>query len=122
MTSKIINMVDRLKDNEDLKLEALFRSEPLADDGFSVAVVSRVKRRMWIRRLSLPMAIGLGAAISAKPILQVASVVPGLVTSIFGSTIDIDRLPLADLPQFSTMLFGASIIMAIMLASRILEE
>ena len=115
-------MVDRLKDNEDLKLEALFRSDPVPDDGFSVAVVSRVKRRMWIRRLSLPTAIGLGAAISAKPLLQVASVVPNLVNSIFGSTIDFNRLPLADLPQLSTMLFGASIIMAVMLASRILEE
>ena len=49
-------MAERLKDDADLKLDALFRSEPVQDDGFSVRVVSRVRRRMWVQRLSFTKA------------------------------------------------------------------
>ena len=122
MTSKIINMAERLKDKEDLALDAMFRSDPIADDGFSVKVVSTVRRRMWVRRLSLPVAVVIGAAISAKPLLEVVNVVPGLINSVFGSALSLDKLPLQNMPQLSTMLLGASLLMAVMLASRILEE
>jgi hypothetical protein len=33
-------MAERIKDKEDLKLESMFRSEPVADDGFSVNIIS----------------------------------------------------------------------------------
>ena len=122
MISKIINMAEKLKDKEDLKLESMFRSDPVPDDGFSVAVVSRVRRNMWIRRLTMPIAISLGVLVSAKPLIQLVSVLPGLVNSLFGSSLSIDQLPVGNLPQLSTMLFGATLLMAVMLASRILEE
>ena len=122
MKSKIINMAERLKDKEDLKLESMFRSDPVPDDGFSVNVVSRVRRRIWIRRLSMPVAIGLGLIVSARPILEVVNVVPELANSLFGASLSIDQLPVGDIPQLSTMLFGATLLMAVMLASRILEE
>ena len=121
MTSKIINMAERLKDKEDLALDAMFRSDPIADDGFSVKVVSTVRRRMWVRRLSLPVAVVIGAAISAKPLVEVVNVVPGLINSVFGSALSLDKLPLQNMPQLSSMLLGASLLMAVMLASRILE-
>ena len=41
MTSKIINMADKLMDAEDQLLEAMFKSEPIADDGFSKKVTKR---------------------------------------------------------------------------------
>jgi len=115
-------MAEKLKDKEDLKLESMFRSDPVPDDGFSVAVVSRVRRNMWIRRLTMPIAISLGVLVSAKPLIQLVSVLPGLVNSLFGSSLSIDQLPVGNLPQLSTMLFGATLLMAVMLASRILEE
>ena len=115
-------MAERLKDKEDLKLESMFRSDPVPDDGFSVNVVSRVRRRIWIRRLSMPVAIGLGLIVSARPILEVVNVVPELANSLFGASLSIDQLPVGDIPQLSTMLFGATLLMAVMLASRILEE
>ena len=68
MKSKIINMADRLKDKEDKVLESLFGSEPVLDKGFSLKVMKRLNRRLWIRRLALPTAFLLGAAIqSARP-------------------------------------------------------
>lgn len=122
MTSKIINMADRIKDEDDLALEAMFRSDPIRDDGFSAQVTGRVRRQIWVRRLSLPLGISVGLAISAKPIIQLASVIPGLVNSVFGRTVSLDQLPLDGLPQATTVLLGASLVMAVMLASRILEE
>ena len=122
MTSTIINMAERLKDKEDLALEALFRSTPVADEGFSVRVVSRLRRRIWIRRLAMPLAILLGGAISAGPILEVVNVLPGLINSLFGASLTLDRLPVDSLPQFSTILLGGTLVMAMLLGSRLLEE
>ena len=122
MTLKIINMAERIKDKEDLKLEAIFRSDPVPDDGFSVKVVSRVRHRMWVRRLTLPLGIVIGAAISAKPLFQILGIVPDLINTLFGSSLSGDLLPVGELPQLSTMMFGATLLMAVMLASKILEE
>lgn len=115
-------MAERMKDKEDLKLESMFRSDPVPDDGFSATVLKRVRRRMWVRRLSLPLAVSLGVAISAKPLLQIAGIASGLVESLFGRSLSLDQLPVSSLPQASTVLIGISLLMAIMLASRILEE
>ena len=71
-------MAERIKDKEDLKLESMFRSDSVADDGFSVNIISRVKRQMWIRRLAMPVAIGIGMSIAAKPLLQLAGIAPNL--------------------------------------------
>ena len=79
MTSKVINMVERMKDDEDLVLEALFSAEPIADEGFSNKVVSRVRRRLWIRRLSLPVAAVVGLVIALPPALELFPVFGSLL-------------------------------------------
>lgn len=122
MTSKIINMPERRKDAEDRKLENLFRSEPIVDDGFTVKVVSRVRRRIWVRRLSLPIAIVVGALIGLKPLLQVGALLPGLLRLLPVDRFALDALPVGDLPQVSTLVIGAAIVMAITLVGRMLEE
>ena len=68
MTSKIIIMAERIKDAEDRLLESLFESPPVADDGFSAKVVSRINRRLWLRRLTLPVAMAIGGTIAFKPL------------------------------------------------------
>lgn len=115
-------MVDRLKDEVDRSLESLFRSEPVRDDGFSVRVVSRVRRKMWVRRLSLPVAFTVGAAISAKPVLQLANALPNLLGSVPGVALDLDKLPIGELPQMSTMVMGVMLLAAFLIVSRMLEE
>ena len=111
-----------MKDKEDLALEALFRSDPVPDDGFSAGVMSRVRHRIWARRLSMPVAVAVGLSISAKPLLQAATVLPGLLDSVFGGFFGIDRLPVDSLPQLSTVLIGATLLMAAMMGSRLLED
>jgi len=115
-------MADKLRDEQDLKLEALFRSEPVADDGFSARVMSRIRRRIWVRRLALPVAFAVGGGIALKPLLQLATAMPNLVDVVPAGLISLDHLPLDRLPQLSTLLFGAALLMAVMMASKILEE
>ena len=115
-------MAERIKDKDDLVLEGLFRSDPLPDDGFSATVMSRVRYRIWIRRLALPTALLLGLTISAKPMVQFLDAIPGIVTAIFGDALRLEQLPVLTVPQLSTMLLGASALMAIVLASRLLDE
>lgn len=122
MESKIINMADRLKDEEDTRLESLFRSEPVRDDGFSVRVVTRVRRQMWVRRLSLPFAFVIGAAISAKPLVQLANALPSLLGSVPGFAFNLDSLPINSLPQASTIIMGVMLLATVLMVSRMLEE
>ena len=111
MQSKVVNMADRLKDSEDAALEALFKSEPIADDGFSARVVARVRRRIWVRRLALPTAVAAGAAIAGPAVLDVASVMTDLVGLIpFGWLAP----PTDLLPQASvTLIVGAAAVAAL---------
>ena len=122
MTSKIINMAERLKDSEDLKLEALFRSETVLDDGFSARVVSRVRRRMWVRRLSLPTAFAIGAIIAAKPLAQLASLVPKFVSIVPQNVMNVFDLQLGGMFQGTTITLGIMLLAAMLMIGRMLEE
>jgi hypothetical protein len=115
-------MADRIRDSEDLKLEALFSSEPVPDDGFSVRVVSRVRRRMWVRRLSLPIAFVVGAAIAVNPLMQLANLVPKVVSIVPQSLINVFDFPLNDIIQGPTIILGMMLLAAMMMIGRMLEE
>lgn len=96
-------MVDRMKDKDELALEALFSSEPIADDGFSRRVAARVRRRMWLRRLTLPTAMALGTLIAFKPLVQVLTALGGAF-----SNMPMDQLALPEglIPSMSTFIIG----------------
>jgi hypothetical protein len=115
-------MADRLKDELDTRLESLFRSEPLQDDSFSVRVVSRVRRQMWVRRLSLPFAFAIGAAISAKPLIQLANALPNLLGSMPAVGLSLDKLPISSLLQTSTIIMGVMLLAAALMVGRMLED
>ena len=115
-------MADRLKDETDTALESLFRSEPVRDEGFSVRVVSRVRRQMWVKRLSLPVAFVIGAAVSAKPMMQLANALPDLLGSVPAVGLSLEGLPISSLPQTSTIIMGVMLLATVLMASRMLEE
>jgi len=60
-------MVERMKSAEDAALEAMFRGDPLPDDGFSARVVARIRRRVLLRRWLVPSAVLLGGLVAARP-------------------------------------------------------
>lgn len=73
-------MAEKLKDAEDRLLESLFAAEPIADDGFSQRVVGHIRRRIWVRRLALPVAMIVGGAIAIKPAYQLVTAAGKLLT------------------------------------------
>ncbi len=116
-------MVDRLKDNEDKLLESLFRSDPVPDNGFSLSVMSQIKRRLWIRRLTLPSAFVVGAAIALKPLSQLAVTFSKLLTLIPAKIpANVGGLSLGDFPQISIVLLGGVLLAGMMMVGKMLEE
>jgi len=115
-------MADRLKDKEDQLLEALFSSEPVRDDGFSASVVSRVRRQLWVRRLSLPTAIAIGAMFAVKPFFQFVELIPQVLRLLPQRVTNIVDLPLDGMPQVSTIVLGVMLLAVTMMIGRMLEE
>jgi len=118
----IIYMAEKLKDADDLKLESMFRSDPIPDDGFSARIVSRVRRRIWVQRLTLPVAIAIGASIAAKPLLQLAGFLPQLVSVFPRQMLENAGSPIEGLMQTPVVLLGVMLAGAFLMISRMLEE
>ena len=119
MTSKIINMAERMKDAEDRFLESMFDAAPIADDGFSTMIVRRIRRRLWLRRLALPLAAVIGGAIAIKPLA-------GLVTAAVRLTSLLPQELLAAtsalVPQAPIVVLGAMLLAACLLGLRALDD
>ena len=119
MTSKIINMADKFRDAEDLKLESLFDTGAIADDGFSDRIVRRIRRGIWIRRLTLPVAALIGGAIAWKPAVQILDTGATLVSAL---PPDLVTVPAVTLPQLPVILIGGTLLFIGVLTARMLEE
>ena len=85
MVSKIINMVDKIKDAGDRWLETVLRAEQIADDGFSDRILGKIRRRLWLRRISLPLAATLGGSVAIKPLTALVAWLSGLLSAIPGA-------------------------------------
>jgi hypothetical protein len=112
-------MAEHTRDDADRMLESMFASDPIADDGFSIRVVRKVRRRIWVRRLTLPIAALVGAAISFKPLV-------GLVTTLTGFAQlvprDVVELSQNALPQLPYIVLGAMLLATCMVGLRSLED
>ena len=123
MTSKIINMAERIKDAEDRLLESMFESAPIADNGFSVRVVKRVRRRLWLQRLALPVAAIVGGAFAIKPLGDLVTVMANLSSSV--TSIVPEELVTATtglIPQAPFVVLGAMLLAACLLGLRFIED
>ena len=112
-------MADRLKDNEDRILESLFRSEPVPDNGFSASVMTRLNRRLWIRRLALPTAFVVGVVIALKPLSQLVVVFSGLLATV---PANVGGFSLDAIPEGSTIMLGGLLLAAMMMVTKMLED
>ena len=110
-------MVEKLQDAEDRLLEAMFRSEPIPDDGFSGRVVTRIRRGIWVRRLALPVAMLIGGAFAVKPASQLLVAGSKLLTVVPQGLLDV---PAGWIPQMETVVFGASLTQTVILGAMLL--
>ena len=118
-------MVERLKDDTDRKLDELFGSVDVRDDGFSVQVMQRVSRQVWVRRLAMPVALVIGVLLAAKPLTELFAVLSNLVSAVPAGIVDsvgISALSTTNLPQMSTVFLGAMLLAAVLMISRMLED
>jgi hypothetical protein len=122
-------MAEKLKDAEDRLLESMFKAEPIDDDGFSERIVTRIRRRMWLRRLALPVAMIVGGAIAIKPATELVIAVTKLLTVVPDSVV---QAPVGWLPNvqdvaisgslLQTLVFGALLLGAGIFGSRMILE
>ena len=94
-------------DAEDRLLESMFKAEPIDDDGFSDRVVGRIRRRIWVRRLALPVAMFIGVAIAIKPASQLIVAVSKLLTVV---PEDVVAAPASWLPQVAGIAVSGSLL------------
>jgi hypothetical protein len=112
-------MADKMQDAEDRLLESMFQTESILDDGFSARAVRRIRRQMWVRRLALPVAMFVGAAIAVKPASQLLSV----GSQLFGSVATDSLLPQSALTaQLPLVIVGGMAIALVMVTFRLFEE
>jgi hypothetical protein len=119
LTSKIINMAEKIKDAEDRLLEALFESPSLADDGFSARVVSKINRQLWFRRLTLPVAAIIGGVIAFKPMAGLVTTLANLISLV---PQDLVSGATSSIPQFQTIVLGAILLAVGLVSMRLLEN
>jgi hypothetical protein len=112
-------MVEKIKDAEDRWLESVFQSEPVADDGFSRRVLRRIRRRLWVRRLAMPVAILVGGAVAIEPATQLVTAASKLLSVVPQDLLDV---PATWFPQIQLIVIGAMLLAAAVLGMSMLEE
>jgi hypothetical protein len=110
-------MAEKLKDAEDRLLESMFKAEPIDDDGFSQRIVTRIRRRIWLRRLALPVAMLVGGAIAIKPASELVIAVSKLLTVVPDSVV---RAPVGWLPDMESMAVSGSLVQTVVFGAVLL--
>lgn len=100
-------MSEPTMDSEDQALNELFSTLAVEDDGFSSRVVSRLRRRLWMRRSVLPAAILLGLAIAGRPALELLTYSPDSARRVTAEFVRAFAVPLSHLSGLSLVVMAA---------------
>ena len=112
-------MAERTRDAEDRLLDSMFQSQPIEDDGFSVRVVRRIRRRIWIQRLALPVAMLIGGAIALKPAMQLFSILSRYLGAMPQEAV---AASLDSVPQLPMILLAGTLLVFAAVTFRMFEE
>jgi len=110
-------MAEKLKDAEDRLLESLFRMQPVEDAGFSDAVIRRIRIRIWVRRLALPVAMVVGGLIAFRPAAEIVRAVPSLLALVPSRFVE---TPATWLPQVDGIAVSTSLLQTVLFAAVLL--
>ena len=119
MKSKVINMADKISDAQDRMLESVFQSTPIPDAGFSDRVLFRIRRRIWVDRLALPLAAVIGTAFALKPASQLVAALLPLLNVMPIAPLE---APLQFLPQLQMIGLGGMMFAIAITLYKIIEE
>jgi hypothetical protein len=112
-------MADKTSDAVDRLLASAFAAEPIADNGFSARIVSKIRRRIWVNRLALPAAVVVGAAFALKPAVQLVTALLPLLNVM---PVEIASAPMQYLPQLQFVVLGGMAFAAGITLLKVLEE
>ena len=112
-------MADKIKDAQDRMLDSMFASDPIADNGFSNRVVRRIQRRLWLRRLSMPIAIVLGLALAFQPAMDLLQALAGLLDTIPTHIISV---PVGWIPKLQNVVLAGMLVVTGIFGLRMLED
>ena len=112
-------MADNTSDAVDRLLASAFEAEPIADNGFSARIVTKIRRRIWVNRLALPVAVVIGAAFALKPALQIVYALLPLLNVV---PVEVANAPLQYLPQLQFVILGGMAFAAGVTLLKMLEE
>ncbi|NNC76953.1 MAG: hypothetical protein HKN77_03255 [Woeseiaceae bacterium] len=112
-------MAEHIKDEDDRRIEAMFAALPLEDNGFSNRIVRKIRRRLWVRRLALPVAAIIGGAIAIKPLGSLVTLLFAFLKSL---PVDFVTASASWLPSLPMIGLGGMLLVATMLGIRMLGE
>jgi hypothetical protein len=112
-------MAEKIKDEQDRFLESLFAAESLADDGFSAAIVAKVKRRLWLRRMLLPAAAAIGGSVAINPLAELVRAVQSAVVLV---PVDLVSEITVSIPRLPLIIAGAMLLVVCMLGAKALQD
>lgn len=112
-------MAEKMADAQDRWLESVFHADSIPDDGFTNRIVAKIRRRIWINRLALPVAALVGAAFAIKPASQLVAALLPLLNIVPD---DVVSEPLQYMPQLQTLVLGGMTFFAVILLYRMFEE
>jgi hypothetical protein len=112
-------MAEKTSDAVDRLLASAFAAEPIADDGFSNRIVTRLRRRLWVNRLALPVAVLVGAAFALQPAVQIIGALLPLLNTV---PVELASAPLQFLPQIQLIVLGGMAFAAGVTLVKMLEE
>ena len=108
-----------MRDEIDERLAALLRPERIADDGFSDRITRRIRRRVWVRRLTIPVAAVLGGAVALNPL---ASMVALLFEFLRSLPFDFVATTTGWLPSAPLIASGGLLLIVMLLGLRVIDE
>jgi len=112
-------MAERIKDDKDRLLESMFASETIADNGFSEQVIRRVRRKLLVRRLTLPLAALIGGVFAYKPLAALVGMLYQVLLQLPG---DVVGSAADSLPSLQLIVTGGLILLAAILSMNMLED
>ena len=112
-------MAEHMRDDVDKQLATLFRVEAIADDGFSERITRRIRRRLWLRRLTIPIAAIIGGAIALGPL---ASLVTLLAEFVRALPFDVVATTSGWIPSLPLIGLGGLLLVAMLVGLRLLDE
>lgn len=108
-----------MKDVDDRKIEQLFRNETLADRGFSERIVRRLRFRVWIQRLIMPLALTVGGLIAFPSLLSVLRPLSGMVDAL---PANLAALSAIEGPQMTSALIAVGCLVAALCFAPMLKD